>query len=82
MPKQKNAIVWFRKVNQRAGISLLAAQAQQRPAHNAHQAAHRRPLQGLRLHDNPALLEACEGAAHVYPIYILDPYFLQSGQYK
>jgi hypothetical protein len=38
--------------------------------------------QGLRLHDNPALLEACRGAAHVYPIFILDPFFLQSGQYK
>jgi hypothetical protein len=38
--------------------------------------------QGLRLHDNPALLEACKDAAHVYPIFILDPFFLKSGQYK
>ncbi|EWM23893.1 6-4 photolyase [Nannochloropsis gaditana] len=30
---------------------------------------------GLRLHDNPALLEACEGATHVYPVFILDPHF-------
>jgi cryptochrome len=39
-------------------------------------------LQGLRLHDNPALLEACKDAKHVYPIFIIDPYFLQSGAYK
>lgn len=30
---------------------------------------------GLRLHDNPALLEACRGAKRVYPIFILDPHF-------
>jgi cryptochrome len=34
--------------------------------------------QGLRLHDNPALLEACKGAKHVYPIFIIDPFFLKS----
>jgi hypothetical protein len=38
--------------------------------------------QGLRLHDNPALLEACSGASHMYPIFIIDPFFLRSGQYK
>lgn len=32
---------------------------------------------GLRLHDNPALLAAIEGAKHVYPVFILDPYFLR-----
>jgi len=30
---------------------------------------------GLRLHDNPALLEACQGATHVFPVFILDPHF-------
>nr|AXE72850.1 6-4 photolyase [Chlamydomonas sp. ICE-L] len=34
---------------------------------------------GLRLHDNPALIEACRGAAHVYPIFILDPHFRSAG---
>jgi hypothetical protein len=38
--------------------------------------------QGLRLHDNPALLAACEGAQRVYPIFIIDPNFLQSSNYK
>ncbi|KIZ03776.1 cryptochrome 2 (photolyase-like) [Monoraphidium neglectum] len=37
---------------------------------------------GLRLHDNPALLAACEGAQRVYPIFIIDPNFLQSSNYK
>jgi deoxyribodipyrimidine photolyase len=32
---------------------------------------------GLRLHDNPALLAALEGAKHVYPVFILDPHFLK-----
>jgi hypothetical protein len=36
-------------------------------------------MQGLRLHDNPALLEAARGAEHLYPIFILDPHFLSSG---
>jgi hypothetical protein len=31
---------------------------------------------GLRLHDNPALVRACEGAAAVQPIFVLDPWFL------
>eukprot|EP00471_Norrisiella_sphaerica_P002941 CAMPEP_0184480814 /NCGR_PEP_ID=MMETSP0113_2-20130426/2322_1 /TAXON_ID=91329 /ORGANISM="Norrisiella sphaerica, Strain BC52" /LENGTH=544 /DNA_ID=CAMNT_0026859541 /DNA_START=93 /DNA_END=1727 /DNA_ORIENTATION=+ len=30
---------------------------------------------GLRLHDNPALMDACKGALLVYPLFILDPYF-------
>ena len=30
---------------------------------------------GLRLHDNPALLAACENASDVKPIFILDPWF-------
>jgi deoxyribodipyrimidine photolyase len=34
---------------------------------------------GLRLHDNPALLEACEtalrGPGRVYPLFIIDPAF-------
>ena len=34
------------------------------------------PAQGLRLHDNPALLEAARDADHLCPIFILDPWFL------
>eukprot|EP00656_Telonema_subtile_P041801 TRINITY_DN470_c0_g1_i2.p1 TRINITY_DN470_c0_g1~~TRINITY_DN470_c0_g1_i2.p1 ORF type:complete len:504 (-),score=78.32 TRINITY_DN470_c0_g1_i2:25-1536(-) len=30
---------------------------------------------GLRVHDNPALLEACNGSSHVYPIFVIDPAF-------
>eukprot|EP00775_Hariotina_reticulata_P005382 gene5382-5617_t len=37
---------------------------------------------GLRLHDNPALIEACRRAKHVYPVFIIDPYFLQTSHYK
>ena len=33
-------------------------------------------MQGLRLHDNPALLAAVPGADYLYPIFILDPVFL------
>ncbi|KAI7839651.1 hypothetical protein COHA_006460 [Chlorella ohadii] len=32
---------------------------------------------GLRLHDNPALLAAAQGADHLCPLFILDPWFLQ-----
>ncbi|KAK9804209.1 hypothetical protein WJX72_001282 [[Myrmecia] bisecta] len=32
---------------------------------------------GLRLHDNPALLEALDGAVRLYPVFVLDPYFLK-----
>lgn len=38
--------------------------------------------QGLRLHDNPALLDACAGAEHMYPIFVLDPHFMQQTSYK
>ena len=27
----------------------------------------------------PALVEACTGSTHVYPIFIIDPFFLKSG---
>ncbi|KAH3886385.1 hypothetical protein DPMN_010390 [Dreissena polymorpha] len=30
---------------------------------------------GLRLHDNPALNAACENASHVWPVFVLDPWF-------
>jgi cryptochrome len=30
---------------------------------------------GLRLHDNPALIEACRRSQIVYPVFILDPHF-------
>lgn len=33
--------------------------------------------QGLRLHDNPALLAAAKDADHLCPIFILDPWFLK-----
>lgn len=32
---------------------------------------------GLRLHDNPALLEACQRSKHVYPVFCIDPYFVK-----
>jgi DNA photolyase len=32
---------------------------------------------GLRLHDNPALLAALDGATAVMPLFILDPHFLK-----
>ena len=35
-------------------------------------------LQGLRLHDNPALLDACK-SKHMYPVFVIDPHFLKSG---
>jgi deoxyribodipyrimidine photolyase len=38
--------------------------------------------QGLRLHDNPALVEACKGASSVYNVFVIDPHFLQSSSYK
>uniref|UniRef100_A0A7S3R4Y9 Photolyase/cryptochrome alpha/beta domain-containing protein n=1 Tax=Dunaliella tertiolecta TaxID=3047 RepID=A0A7S3R4Y9_DUNTE len=37
---------------------------------------------GLRLHDNPALRDACTGSAAVFPIFIIDPYFLQKSNNK
>lgn len=30
---------------------------------------------GLRLHDNPALVEACSKSLQVYPVFVLDPFF-------
>jgi len=30
---------------------------------------------GLRLHDNPALVEACRRCKTVYPVFCIDPYF-------
>jgi hypothetical protein len=38
--------------------------------------------QGLRVHDNPALLDACRDASHVFPIFVLDPHFVSSGLYR
>uniref|UniRef100_A0A383VLE2 Photolyase/cryptochrome alpha/beta domain-containing protein n=1 Tax=Tetradesmus obliquus TaxID=3088 RepID=A0A383VLE2_TETOB len=37
---------------------------------------------GLRVHDNPALIEACRDAQHVYPIFIIDPHFLHNSSYR
>lgn len=31
---------------------------------------------GLRIHDNPALIESCKKAASVYCLFVLDPWFL------
>ena len=28
---------------------------------------------GLRLHDNPALLPACETSVEIWPVYVLNP---------
>ena len=30
---------------------------------------------GLRLHDNPALLEAIKQSENIYPVFIIDPWF-------
>ena len=35
---------------------------------------------GLRLHDNPALLAAYEGASEVWPVFILDPWFVSNAR--
>lgn len=32
---------------------------------------------GLRIHDNPALEYACKDAKHVFPVFVLDPWFLE-----
>lgn len=32
---------------------------------------------GLRIHDNPALQYACQDAKNVYPVFVLDPWFLE-----
>ena len=43
----------------------------------AHTAAHTAAIhwfrKGLRLHDNPALVKAVSSAAHVYPVFCIDP---------
>ncbi|KAF5175561.1 (6-4)DNA photolyase [Thalictrum thalictroides] len=33
---------------------------------------------GLRIHDNPALEYACKDSKHLYPVFVLDPHYLQS----
>lgn len=33
----------------------------------------------LRLHDNPALLHSLKQSSTLYPIFILDPFFVKSG---
>lgn len=35
---------------------------------------------GLRLHDNPALLNAVESKLELYPIFILDPWFVKNAK--
>ncbi|KAJ4959065.1 hypothetical protein NE237_026176 [Protea cynaroides] len=32
---------------------------------------------GLRIHDNPALDHACRNSDHVYPVFVLDPHYLE-----
>ena len=34
-------------------------------------------LQGLRLHDNPALLEAIKDVENMYPVFVIDPHFMK-----
>eukprot|EP00762_Andalucia_godoyi_P002529 ANDGO_02732.mRNA.1 (6-4)DNA photolyase len=34
----------------------------------------------LRLHDNPALIYAADGADEVFPVFVLDPWFVKSGR--
>jgi len=34
----------------------------------------------LRLHDNPALVHALENSYQVYPVFILDPWFVQNAR--
>jgi deoxyribodipyrimidine photolyase len=36
-------------------------------------------VQGLRLHDNPALKEAATDATKLYPVFCLDPWFVETG---
>ncbi|KAH9490127.1 Cryptochrome-1 [Bulinus truncatus] len=35
---------------------------------------------GLRLHDNPALREALKQSSEVYPVFVLDPWFVNSSK--
>lgn len=32
---------------------------------------------GLRIHDNPALEVASRGASHLYPVFVIDPHFME-----
>lgn len=34
---------------------------------------------GLRLHDSPALAAAVEGSTRLYPVFVIDPWFVSSG---
>lgn len=38
------------------------------------------PVQGLRVHDNPALLEALKDCKHLYPVFVFDPWFAGNGK--
>lgn len=35
---------------------------------------------GLRLHDNPALLSALNNAAELWPVFVLDPWFVANAR--
>ena len=37
-------------------------------------------VQGLRVHDNPALHAACRAGATLLPVFVLDPWFLKPAQ--
>ena len=32
---------------------------------------------GLRIHDNPALQLASQGASHLYPVFVIDPHYMK-----
>ena len=34
-------------------------------------------MQGLRVHDNPALHAACRSGTALLPVFVLDPWFLK-----
>ena len=77
MAEARNAtVMWFRKVPADRAQSPLLLAILYHPPHNTH------PIQGLRLHDNPALLEACKSTKYMYPIFVLDPFFLTNSSYK
>lgn len=40
----------------------------------------RQALQGLRLHDNPALLDALTECKQLYPVFVFDPWFAGNGK--
>ena len=35
---------------------------------------------GLRLHDNAALAAAIDGTSRLYPVFVIDPWFVSSGR--